>query len=152
MPRHEPVSPEEDLAAFYGGNDPVAPTGAPPPAGAPVPEEPLGAEPAVAEPAAGPKPLKPVIRPLPPSLNQPPAPPAEPPNAMVAALLSFVIPGLGQLYLGQPAKGAVLVGIGLVTGCGVGSFGILNLVVAIDAYLLAERKGRGEALAPWQFF
>ena len=42
--------------------------------------------------------------------------------------------------------------LGLVTGCGSFSFGIVNLVCAVDAYLLAERRAKGEALGPWQFF
>jgi TM2 domain-containing membrane protein YozV len=156
MPRHVTVSPEEDVAAFYGGHDPavmgpkVAPEPGAPEVGTP-PVTPGWPDSVPEVPATGLKPLKPVIRPMPPSLTQPEIV-ADAPNATVAALLSLLVPGLGQLYLGQGQKGTVLVIAGLITGCGLGSFGILNLICGIDAWFLAERKRKGETLGPWQFF
>jgi TM2 domain-containing membrane protein YozV len=149
MPRHVAVSPEEDVAAFYGGADPAA--GGPrvtPEPGAPEFSS-SGGSPSME--AAGPRPLKPVIRPMPPSLSQPQLP-LDAPNSMAAAVLSFFLPGVGQLWLGQSGKGAAILAVALLTGCGAVSFGILNLIAAVDAYLLAERRAKGETIGPWQFF
>lgn len=55
----------------------------------------------------------------------------------VAALASFVWPGLGQLGLGQPTKGWVLVVAAPLT-CSL--LGVLNVLAAWDAWILAGRK------------
>ena len=71
------------------------------------------------------------------------------PNAVVAALLSLALPGAGQFYAGQRKKGVATLVVALLTCSGAG---ILNLVAATDAYLVAERRERGETLSPWKFF
>lgn len=165
MPRHVVVSPEEDLASFYGGADPISTTGAqtagfdPPLPVAPAmaaPSAPLPSAPPAPSPAprAAPQPA-PVRTPPPPAQ---PAPLAAPPVAtpvttgtdpLVAGLLSLVLPGLGQLVAGQTTKGVVMLILGFLT-CGLG--GLLNLALALDAYLIAQRVRRGETIQEWQFF
>jgi hypothetical protein len=71
------------------------------------------------------------------------------PNAMVAGVLSLLLPGVGQLYAGQKKKGITLIVVAIATCMG---GGLLNLVAAVDAYLVAERQERGEPVAPWKFF
>jgi hypothetical protein len=176
MPRHELVSPEEDLAAFYGGTPP-APTGAaagpegavptpPPVPAATVPTATVPATPPSLvptrsivppdladllgpDPESAPRPLAPVARPAPNFTEAPPAPVVAPPNVWLAALLSFLLPGVGQLYAGQTKKGAVLLLVAVGTCFG---GGLLNFVAALDAFLIAQRKERGEAVGDWQFF
>jgi hypothetical protein len=171
MPRHELVSPEEDLAAFYGGTPP-APTGAaagpegavptpPPVPAATVPATPPSLVPTRSivppdladllgpDPESAPRPLAPVARPAPNFTEAPPAPVVAPPNVWLAALLSFLLPGVGQLYAGQTKKGAVLLLVAVGTCFG---GGLLNFVAALDAFLIAQRKERGEAVGDWQFF
>lgn len=159
MPRHVVVSPEEDLASFYGSADPIATTGAKP-AGF---DRPLPVAPAMAAPAPPPVASPPPMTappPPPPQRQAAPAPslPAPAPVAtpttsgtdpVLAAILSLLLPGVGQLIIGQTAKGALLLAIGLLS-CGMG--GVLNVVAAIDAYLIAGRLRRGETIQDWQFF
>ena len=58
----------------------------------------------------------------------------------------------GQIYLGQTAKGGLLLAIGLLTCFGAFSAGLVNLVAAADAWLIAGRKNAGEEIGPWNFF
>ncbi len=67
-----------------------------------------------------------------------------------AAILSLFIPGTGQIYIGQTAKGiALLVGGFLAFGwlCG-----LLVPVIGVDAYMMADRLSEGKGIRPWQFF
>lgn len=164
MPRHEQVSPEEDLASFYGGADPASVTGAArSPMAAPAPIAPDLAAP-LPGPSTPPRAAPPPVasypaaeRPAAPSLTvRPPAPPPAPaslaptsPDPILAALLSLVLPGVGQIMAGQAAKGAVMLVIAVLT-CAFG--GLFNLLAAVDAYLIAQRKKRGEVVGDWQFF
>ena len=70
-------------------------------------------------------------------------------NAILAAILSFIIPGLGQAVAGDIKKGIIFFIIAIVLGCivsfifGQGSFAyIINLIYAIyaayDAYQMAQ--------------
>lgn len=74
----------------------------------------------------------------------------------VYALASLILPGLGQIFLGQFAKGALLI---LLSVIGIGAFlsnagfsllgiGLFNVVIGTDAYLLAKRN----RVKPWQWF
>ncbi len=74
----------------------------------------------------------------------------------IACIASLVIPGLGQLLIGQWQKGLVLMlltfaGVAAMVGhlapsmCGVGLF---NLVIGLDAYLLAKKR----SIRSWQWF
>ncbi len=70
------------------------------------------------------------------------APRAEPRNPAVAAVLSLVVPGLGQLYNGQLAKGIVF----FVVACPLWFLCIgflVHVVAAVEAYNTA-RKAAGE--------
>lgn len=78
-------------------------------------------------------------------------PPRDP---TVMAILSLVVPGLGQMVLGQTVKGIVLfvlfLGVGLSTWC----FGgvAVAIVAIIDAYQIATKLKRGQAVGQWDFF
>ncbi|MDL2246743.1 hypothetical protein LJB96_03915 [Methanobrevibacter sp. OttesenSCG-928-K11] len=66
-------------------------------------------------------------------------------NAILAAILSLIIPGVGQLYEGQDAKkGIIFIIIAIILGYAstlMGFIGILSLIFAIyaayDAYVNA---------------
>lgn len=69
-------------------------------------------------------------------------------NAIIAAILSFFIPGLGQVYVGDWKKGVIFFIIAVIAGLIVYLFFvdwiyyIVNLLISIyiayDAYLLAK--------------
>jgi hypothetical protein len=178
MPRHEPVSPEEDLASYYGTHPPGPPgatvvstpppvpaASAPPPLPSSVGAVPPPIPPSLAVspswPADGFEPdpnadpnaaqvgrLAPVSRPAP-TFSTPVSVPADAPIPAVAALVSLFVPGAGQVYAGQTAKGVVMLLVALGTfGC----FGLLNVLAAVDALLIAQRQARGETVSDWQFF
>lgn len=68
------------------------------------------------------------------------------------AFFSFFVPGLGQMFNGQAAKGAMLLLAMFVafTILDFGSFGVpgivLRAVAALDAYRIAERRRSGQAV------
>jgi len=74
---------------------------------------------------------------------------SEAPRPWVAAVASFLVPGLGQLFNGQVGKAAACV---VVWGLTLGLCGVLNLVYAVDASRIARRLAEGEDVRPWQFF
>lgn len=82
-------------------------------------------------------------------LNQPPPPATRAVSPAVAAGLSLLWPGLGQIYLGQALKGVAVAVFGLLT-CNL--LGLLNLVMAADGWQVAGRLRRGEVVGPWRFF
>jgi TM2 domain-containing membrane protein YozV len=67
-------------------------------------------------------------------------------NAILAAILSFIIPGLGQILAGETKKGIIFVVVAIILGLlvtSISSFiGIISLIFAIyaayDAYQLAK--------------
>lgn len=77
---------------------------------------------------------------------------AAPPG--VAALLSFFVPGVGQIINGQVAKGIVLLLASFVVTSvfGLSTMGILPLIgrviAALDAYRVADRRRKGQAVRP----
>ncbi len=172
MPRHEQISPEEDLASYYGNppattgapsapaattTPPPVPTAVPTPEGAPVPTpEPAAPPPASAPPAppasteAPPeRRVAPVQRPMPTFPPETAPVPAQVPNAVLAAIISAILPGAGQIYAGQTVKGVLLLVLAFFTCMGGGLF---NVLAAVDAFLIAQRKARGETVGDWQFF
>ncbi|MCB9759948.1 MAG: zinc ribbon domain-containing protein [Alphaproteobacteria bacterium] len=121
------------FASVAGERRPLAAALAPPPA--PAPTAPAPAPEAPTDPPPPPPP-RPLVQDLP-----------LPPGAL--ALLSLLLPGAAQMMLGQGGKGALLLAASVLL-CGLG--GVLNVVCAVDAWLLARRLTRGEVLSPWQFF
>ena len=72
-------------------------------------------------------------------------------NPVVAAILSFLIPGVGQIYNGQAAKGVVtLVACLLLWLICVGW--VIAIVAAIDAAMIAQKINDGKIVGPWEFF
>ena len=67
-------------------------------------------------------------------------------NPIIAAILSFIIPGLGQIIAGETKKGIIFVVVAIILGLlvtSISSFiGIISLIFAIyaayDAYQLAK--------------
>jgi TM2 domain-containing membrane protein YozV len=71
-----------------------------------------------------------------------------------AALCSLIIAGLGQMLLGQVAKGVVILLIGIVVGAltaGVGAI-IIWIVTAVDAYQIAKKLNSGVLVRKWEWF
>ncbi len=88
-----------------------------------------------------------------------PSSPAKDPILM--GVLSFFIPWLGQLVIGQVAKGIVmflltpiLFAIFVIATLGMGLIVLpfVDLIAAIDAYLLAKKLREGRAIGNWEFF
>jgi TM2 domain-containing membrane protein YozV len=65
-----------------------------------------------------------------------------------AIVIGLFLPGVGQMILGQPKKGLVIL-IGSYATCGLG--GILVFGAMIDAYLCAVAS-KVRALDVWEFF
>jgi len=79
--------------------------------------------------------------------------PSNPPkDPIIAAVLSLILfGGVGQLYLGQQKKGIIIIVASVLTWCiGVGA--IIQLVGAIDAYVMATRLKEGKAVGDMEFF
>jgi TM2 domain-containing membrane protein YozV len=72
----------------------------------------------------------------------------------LAAMLGFLLPGLGQIYCGQDNKGVFLLGLALLGHWLTGGVSTLILcpVMGIDAFMLARQINQGAALKRWQFF
>ncbi len=66
----------------------------------------------------------------------------------IIAVIAALIPGLGQLLLGQTVKGLVLLGVALITCSGMGLFSLASVV---DAYLVAKAQQYRE-VGEWEFF
>lgn len=71
------------------------------------------------------------------------------PAPWVAAVASFFVPGLGQLFNGQTGKAAACLAVWVLT---LSLCGVLNVVYAVDASRIARRLSDGEDVRPWQFF
>ncbi|MBC8139312.1 MAG: hypothetical protein H8F28_25840, partial [Fibrella sp.] len=75
----------------------------------------------------------------------------------VAAILSFLLPGAGQLRNAQWGKGfaLLLATFALLATLPISLWGItaliLRSIVALDAFRIAERRRRGQPVAPWQW-
>jgi TM2 domain-containing membrane protein YozV len=80
--------------------------------------------------------------------------PSDPPkNAIVAAILSLLLfGGVGQLYLGQQKKGIILIVAAIILYCAFGLGVIVNLLGAIDAYMMADKLQKGESIGDMQWF
>jgi hypothetical protein len=71
-----------------------------------------------------------------------------------AAVLSLVLPGLGQIYCRQDNKGVFLAGMSLLGHWSTGGMSSLLLAPAmsLDALLIARKLNRGAAVRRWEFF
>jgi len=79
--------------------------------------------------------------------------PSDPPkNPIVAAVLSFILlGGVGQIYLGQTKKGIIIMVVTLILSCiGIGL--ITWIVGVVDAYIMADKLQKGEAIGDMQWF
>jgi serine/threonine protein kinase len=87
-----------------------------------------------------------------------PIQPSNPPQSPVLmAVLSFLLIGLGQMMLGQVAKGVmILVGtitVVLVTfGAAAPLAPVVWILCAFDAYVIAAKLKAGRAVGKWEFF
>lgn len=64
------------------------------------------------------------------------------------AVIASLIPGVGQLILGQTVKGLVILGISIVLCAGGGIFSVASM---IDTYLVARAR-KNRAVGDWEFF
>lgn len=75
-------------------------------------------------------------------------------SASTATILSCLVIGLGQMYLGQIMKGVAILLGGFVLSTV--TYGILGLPIwiaaMIDAYKIGKRLENGETVGQWQFF
>jgi TM2 domain-containing membrane protein YozV len=124
--------PASQIAGLFSGSSSGSFT--PPPPGAPSPGSPMG-----------------------PDIVMPTDPPRDP---TLMAILSLVVPGLGQIVLGQTAKGAAILvvffGLNLMACCGVifALLGAIAVAVAsiIDAHQIAVKLRSGQPVGQWEFF
>lgn len=80
--------------------------------------------------------------------------PSDPPkNPIIAAVLSLLLlGGVGQMYLGQTKKGIIIIVVTLVLYCVFGLGVLINILGAIDAYMLADKLQKGESIGDMQWF
>jgi TM2 domain-containing membrane protein YozV len=79
--------------------------------------------------------------------------PSTPPkNPIIAAVLSLLLlGGVGQMYIGQMKKGIILIVATVVLSC-IGIGVIIPFLGAVDAYMLADKLQKGEAIGDMQWF
>lgn len=81
-------------------------------------------------------------------------PSGSPKSATTATILSCVIVGLGQMYLGQVLKGLVLLVSAVVLG--VFTAGILAIPIwiigMIDGNKIGKKLEAGQPVGQWEFF
>ncbi len=72
----------------------------------------------------------------------------------IAALLSFLVTGVGQMYNGQVTKGIVLLlgQIALTVATSGAAFPVLWIISIVDAALIANKLKQGQAVGEWEFF
>jgi TM2 domain-containing membrane protein YozV len=78
-----------------------------------------------------------------------------PKNPVVAAILSLLLlGGVGQLYMGQQKKGIIIILVSVVAWCvTLGTLGwAVQVLGAIDAYMLADKLQKGESIGDMQWF
>jgi len=82
--------------------------------------------------------------------------PSDPPkNPIIAAVLSLILlGGVGQLYLGQQKKGIIIILVSVVAWCvSIGTLGwVVQILGAVDAYMLADKLQKGETVGDMQWF
>ncbi len=73
-------------------------------------------------------------------------------NAIIAAVLSFFLPGLGQVYLGQMWKGLAIFGATIFSVEFIIVPAIIAIVATIDAYMIGNKLRAGYMVDEWEFF
>jgi TM2 domain-containing membrane protein YozV len=75
-------------------------------------------------------------------------------RAGLAAVLSLVLPGLGQIYCRQDNKGVFLAGMALFGHWATGGMSSLLLcpAISLDAFMIARKINRGGSVQRWEFF
>jgi TM2 domain-containing membrane protein YozV len=76
-------------------------------------------------------------------------------SPVLAGLLSFLLIGMGQVYLGQVEKGLSMLSVALLLIMKVvlGPLGLVLLIFnVLDAFFLARKIERGQPVRKWQFF
>lgn len=68
-------------------------------------------------------------------------------NDVAAIILSGFLPGVGHMMLGQTVKGAVILGVTILT-CGMGY--ILAMLICVDAYYVARAR-KYRPVGEWEF-
>lgn len=73
-----------------------------------------------------------------------------PVNPVLAGAMSLLVPGLGQIYLGQTAKGLLFLAL-IIAGAITGGLShiVLALYAAIEAYKLSQMRRNGEPVSAW---
>lgn len=66
----------------------------------------------------------------------------------ILCVIAALVPGLGQMLLGQTAKGLVLLVLSIVTAC-VG--GLISVASVIDAFLVVKAQKK-RPVDDWEFF
>lgn len=71
-----------------------------------------------------------------------------------AAICSLLIAGLGQMLLGQAAKGVLILLLAIVIGALTAGLAIVVIwpAAAIDAYCIAKKLRAGATVHTWEFF
>ena len=73
-------------------------------------------------------------------------------SAGLATLLSCILPGVGQIYLGQVIKGIVILAADIVLGCTVIIPLVIWIVAMIDANKIGKKLEAGQSVQQWEFF
>ena len=76
-------------------------------------------------------------------------PPKDP--SMMAALSLIPFPWLGQIFMGQTAKGVTMLIVTVLTSIFLVGL-ILPILAAYDGYRLAQVLKEGKSIGPWHFF
>jgi hypothetical protein len=79
----------------------------------------------------------------------------QPKSPGLAALLSFLLVGMGQIYLGQVEKGLCMLGVVLlvIMSAALSPLGVVILFLnVLDAFLVGRRVRQGQQVRRWQFF
>ena len=82
--------------------------------------------------------------------------PSEPPKSpIVAALLSFLLSGVGQFYLGQKMKFLgifVLAVLLFMSGVLIPVMPLIWIAMIFDAYFIGCKLRKGKSVKQWEFF
>ena len=75
-------------------------------------------------------------------------------SANTATILSCLIVGVGQMYLGQVAKGVVMLVASIILAALTGgiSGAVTWIIGMVDAYKIGKKMEAGHSVGPWEFF